>query len=73
MSIRDWIVIRTLTGIATKIWAASGAALLACFILYCFYGGLLAFILLVITVTGNNFNFFYTIHNKNSLYNFYKT
>lgn len=53
MSIREFTVVKILAGIATKIWAASGAALLACFILYCFYGGLFAFSLLMIAVLGN--------------------
>lgn len=53
MALRDWTIVRILTGIATKIWAASFAALLACFILYCFYGGLMAFSLLIAAVSGN--------------------
>ncbi|XP_037051518.1 protein ABHD13 [Bradysia coprophila] len=52
MALRDWIIVRILAGIATKIWAASFAALLACFILYCFYGGLIAFSLLIAAVSG---------------------
>lgn len=52
MSLRDWTIVRILAGIATKIWAASFAALLACFILYCFYGGFIAFSLLIAAVAG---------------------
>lgn len=52
MALRDWTVVKILAGIATKIWAASFAALLACFILYCFYGGLMALSLLIAAVSG---------------------
>lgn len=52
MSFRDWTIVRILAGIATRIWAASGAALIACFVLYCFYGGVLAFLLLMVSVSG---------------------
>lgn len=52
MPLRDWTIVKILGGIATKIWAASFAALLACFILYCFYGGLMALSLLVAAVSG---------------------
>lgn len=52
MAVRDWTIVRILAGIATKIWAASFAALLACFILYCFYGGLMALSLLIAAVSG---------------------
>lgn len=52
MPIRDWTIVRILAGIATKIWAASFAALLACFILYCFYGGLMALSLLIAAIAG---------------------
>lgn len=52
MPIREWTIVRILAGLATRIWAASGAALLCCFILYCFYGGLLAFMLLMLAISG---------------------
>lgn len=55
MAIREFTVVKILAGIATKIWAASMAALLACFILYCFYGGAFAFSLLMVALSGNLF------------------
>lgn len=55
MAFRDWTVIRILAGIATRIWAASGAALIACFVLYCFYGGFFAFSLLMVSVSCKYF------------------
>ena len=58
MSIRDWKLVRVLAGIAMRIWAASGAALLACFLLYCFYGGLFAFMLLMIAASGYSLFYF---------------
>lgn len=54
MALRDWTIVRILAGIAMKIWAASFAALLACFILYCFYGGFMALTLLIAAVSGKN-------------------
>lgn len=57
MSIRDWRIVRVVTGIAVRIWAASGAALLASFLLYCFYGGLFAFLLLLLAASGLQLNF----------------
>lgn len=42
MSTSDWKIIKIIAGVATKIWAASGAVLLICFILYCFYGAVIA-------------------------------
>lgn len=56
MPVRDWTIVKILAGIATKIWAASFGALLACFILYCFYGGFIALSLLVAAVSGNIYN-----------------
>lgn len=55
MTLRDWTIVKILAGIATRIWAASFAALLACFILYCFYGGLMALLLLLAAVCGRFF------------------
>lgn len=58
MTIRDWRIVRIITGIAVRIWAASGAALLASFLLYCFYGGLFAFLLLLLAASGLIFKFY---------------
>lgn len=52
MSIRDLMVVRIIVGIAAKIWAASGAALLTCFMVYCFYGTFTALGLLTATILG---------------------
>lgn len=52
MAIRDWRIVTVLASIALKIWAASGAALLISFILYCFYGGLFAFVMLLVAASG---------------------
>lgn len=55
MAIRDWSAVKVLGSVATKIWAAAGAVLLTLFILYCFFGGLFAFILLLFAVSGKNY------------------
>ncbi|CAD7086282.1 unnamed protein product [Hermetia illucens] len=39
----DWKIVKIVTAIATKIWAASLGTLLTCVILYCFYGSLISF------------------------------
>lgn len=52
MPFRDWKVVRIVTGIAMRIWAASGAALLAAFVIYIVYGGFVAFLLLLFAVSG---------------------
>ncbi|XP_049288172.1 protein ABHD13 [Anopheles funestus] len=52
MSIRDWKIVRVLAGIAMRIWAASGAALLSAFLIYMVYGGFFAFLLLLFAVSG---------------------
>lgn len=44
--------VRFLSGIALKCWAFSGVYLLTCFLLYWFYGGALAFLLLCFATTG---------------------
>lgn len=54
MSIKDLMVVRIIIGIAAKIWAASGAALLTCFMVYCFYGTFTALGLLAATILGEN-------------------
>lgn len=50
MSLRGTIV-KHLAGVAMRIWAASGAILVVCFILYYVYGGLIAFALLMLSVS----------------------
>ncbi|KAK9738540.1 Serine aminopeptidase, S33 [Popillia japonica] len=45
-------VFGTLTGVMLKIWAYSGIVLFVCFVLYYFYGGIFAFILLIFAATG---------------------
>lgn len=52
MPFRDWKIVRIVTGIAMRIWAASGAALLAAFVIYIVYGGFVAFLLLLFAVSG---------------------
>ncbi|XP_062545404.1 protein ABHD13 [Armigeres subalbatus] len=52
MPFRDWKIVRVVTGIAMRIWAASGAALLAAFVIYIIYGGFFAFLLLLFAVSG---------------------
>uniref|UniRef100_A0A182Q4R6 Serine aminopeptidase S33 domain-containing protein n=1 Tax=Anopheles farauti TaxID=69004 RepID=A0A182Q4R6_9DIPT len=52
MSFRDWKIVRVLAGIAMRIWAASGAALLSAFLIYVVYGGLFAFLLLLFAISG---------------------
>lgn len=42
MTIRDLMIVRIISGIAAKIWIASLAAFLICFIVYFFYGTLTA-------------------------------
>lgn len=46
------MVVRIIIGIAAKIWAASGAALLTCLMVYCFYGTFTALGLLAATILG---------------------
>jgi abhydrolase domain-containing protein 13 len=53
MSFRDWKIVRILAGVALKLWAASFGALLVCLLLWCFYGGFLAFSLLMLAISGN--------------------
>lgn len=50
MSIRSTIY-KHLASVAMRIWAASGAILVGCFILYCLYGGLIALSLLMLSVS----------------------
>lgn len=50
MSIKDLLVVRIIASIPIKIWTASGAALLICFVIYCFYGSLIALALLASTI-----------------------
>lgn len=45
----------TFIAVMLKIWAYSGIVLFICFILYYFYGGVCAFILLMFAATGNGF------------------
>lgn len=45
-------IIATLIGITLKVWAYSGLVLVFCFLLYYFYGGMFAFILLIFAATG---------------------
>ncbi|KAJ6649552.1 Protein ABHD13 [Pseudolycoriella hygida] len=52
MQLRDWTIVRILASVATKIWAASFAALLACFIVYCFYGFFMAFSFSLAAIAG---------------------
>jgi abhydrolase domain-containing protein 13 len=52
MSWRDWKVVRILAGVALKLWAASFGALLVCLLLWCFYGGIFAFVLLLVAISG---------------------
>lgn len=50
MAFKDLLLVRIITGVPAKIYAASGAALLTCFIVYCFYGSFTAFALVVATL-----------------------
>lgn len=52
MPLKDLFIVQILVGIAVKIWAASGAALLTCLMLYCFYGTFTALGLFVATILG---------------------
>lgn len=45
-------IIGTLIGIALKVWAYSGLVMVFCFLLYYFYGGVFAFVLLIFAGTG---------------------
>ncbi|KAK4877423.1 hypothetical protein RN001_009929 [Aquatica leii] len=45
-------IIGTLIAIALKVWAYSGLVMVFCFLLYYFYGGIFAFILLIFATTG---------------------
>lgn len=59
MSIKDLMVVRIIIGIAAKIWAASGAALLTCLMVYCFYGTFTAMGLLAATILGTAILIYY--------------
>lgn len=50
MSLKDLLVIRIIAGVPVKIWTGGGAALLTCFIVYCFYGSFTAFSLVAVTI-----------------------
>lgn len=50
MSFKDLLVVRIIAGVPVKIWTGSGAALLTCFIVYCFYGSFTAFSLVAATI-----------------------
>lgn len=52
MRLQDLKIVRILVGVLKKLWAISSATALACLILYWFYGGLLAFLLLLFAITG---------------------
>ena len=56
MNFRESIVYRILSGIALKIYAATGFSLLCCLMVFCFYSGLLAFLLLLLFVLGKLFS-----------------
>lgn len=50
MTWKDLLVVRIIVGIPAKIYAGSGAALLTCFIVWCFYGSFTAFALVTVTI-----------------------
>lgn len=52
MPVRDLMVVQILAGIAAKIWAASGAAIITCVVVFFFYGTFTALGLLTITIFG---------------------
>lgn len=64
MSFRDWKIVRVLAGIAMRIWAASGAALLSAFLIYVVYGGFFAFLLLLFAVSGKRGPPFFRTHQQ---------
>lgn len=68
MAIADWRIVKVISSIALRIWAASGAAVIIFLILYFFFGGLLAIAMLIFAVTGENYDVF-PIHlfNQRSL------
>lgn len=45
-------IVGTLISITLKVWAYSGLVMVICFLLYYFYGGVFAFILLIFATTG---------------------
>lgn len=52
MTYKEWKIYKILAGIAMKIWAASATAFLISFLLYCFYGGFLAFLIALFAISG---------------------
>lgn len=50
MPLKDLLVVRIIVGVPIKIWAAAGAALLTCIIIYYFVGALIANALITATI-----------------------
>lgn len=50
MPMRDLMLVQIVAGIAAKIWAASGAAIITCVIVYFFYGTFTALGLFTATI-----------------------
>lgn len=53
MAFREWRIVKVVGNIAMRIWAASGAVLLIFVMIYCFYGGMFAFTLLLFATSGD--------------------
>lgn len=45
-------VLGTLFKMVVKVWAYSGIVVIFCFLIYFFYGGIFAFVLLLLSFTG---------------------
>lgn len=56
MAFKDLLVVRIIASVPLKIWIGSGTALLTCFIVYCFYGSLMALLLFTSTILCMYFN-----------------
>ena len=56
----DFAVIKFISGmvlsVMRKFWFTSGSVFLAIILLYCFYGGWLALLLIIFSLTGKNAN-----------------
>ncbi|XP_055387433.1 protein ABHD13 [Condylostylus longicornis] len=52
----DWKITKVLSGIAKRLWAGAGAAILITFVFYCFYGALIAFSLFGFAVLAILYN-----------------
>lgn len=56
VSFKDSFAARIIAGVSRKTWAVCGAALLTCFIIFCFYGFLIALGIVVTIALCKNLN-----------------